>query len=1156
MARPDIEPPGAELTIQLMGGFRVYIGPLAVDDAAWRWRKARAVVKLLALSPGYRLHREQVLDRLWPGQPPETATNNLHQAMHLARRGVETLLPDARVSSWLQVQGDTVLLDPRNHLQVDADIFEAAATSALRTMALSDLESAAHLYTGELLPEDRYESWTEARRDALRRLHLSLLVTLATQHEARGNFARAITTLEQVLAGEPAHEDAHIGLMRAHALAGHRHAALEQYRRLKIALKRDLDAEPGPASSELYHDIRAGRYPTGAPVSGPQPMVRSEPRSPMAQALARSEPEAAALPGNLPAMLTSFVGRKKELATLRVFLNTTRLLTITGPGGGGKTRLALALVEILRDDFHDGAWWIDLAPVKDPHVLASEVATGLCAQEQRGRSVLQTLLDHVGTRRLLLVFDNCEHLLDACAKIVEALLRAGPAVRIIATSREGLGTAGEVLWPVPPMALPASARPSVEESLQSDAVQLFVARARVAHPAFAFTEDNAVEVADLCRRLDGLPLAIELAAARTRHLSVDDILSRLEDRFRLLVGPRVAPDRHRSLRAALDWSYDLLSSTERLLFNRLSVFPGSFALEGAEAICADEYHTVDVLDALSRLIDQSLVTVEEVSVDSIRYRLLESMRRYGQDRLLASGESVAVFTKHRDYFLALAEEADRHTHGPEWPAWYQRLEVEHDNLRAALAWSFERKEVEAAARLTGALASFWLTRSHWNEGFAWCQRALAAAPNIPLSVRARALCGSALMAGVVGDLALAERQFQESVALAREAGDQVMVWQALNSLGYVYLNLRDNDRATPILEESLVLAREAGDKGRMAASLMRLAAAVAHEDFERAFAMREDSLAMARETGNTWVLHLVLGQQGAAASVRGDYQRAAELITESRQVSQAIGDKVISALRLAQLGGLAAIRGEFNRARALFDESVAEFRRLSADYFGMWAKEEYAHALLSQGDCAQAEALCNECLPVARRAGARGYVASLLRILGIIAFHRGELDHAEGLLQESLELFRQMKSRLGVAACLTDLGTLVLQKGDIEQALAHHREGLRLKRPIPHRLGITRSLQGLAAVAVAAGRPGRAARLLGAAEALHEVIEAPLPPVEQPIWERDAAAAREALGDEAFAAALAEGRTMTMEQAVEEALDTSLSDPGTAPGLPSLHRPS
>lgn len=1133
MATVGIEPPVGELTIQLLGGFCVSVGSLAVDDAAWRWRKARALVKILALAPNHRLHREQVLDRLWPDQPAEAATNNLHQALHLARRSVEPLLAGVRASSWLRVQGDTLLLEHGGNFRVDVDLFEAAAAAALRTNARSDLESALRLYTGELLPEDRYEDWTQARRDALHRLYLSLLVTLAAQQEAAGDVGQAIRTLEQVLASEPAHEDAHVALMRVHALAGQRHAALEQYRLLKEALQRDLDAEPGMASTALYQDIRAGRYPPG----GPRLMVPSERRPAPARAAKRPHPEAPVRRGNLPAALTSFVGREKELATLKALFSTTRLMTLTGPGGGGKTRLALALAEVMHEDFPDGAWWTDLSPLGGPDLVAPAVATTLGVREQQGRNVLGTLVDCVGARSLLLVLDNCEHLLDACARIVDALLHAGPRVRIVATSREGLGIPGEVLWPVPPMALPAETRPSLEESLQSEAVQLFVARARSAHPAFALTDDIAVTVSELCRRLDGLPLAIELAAARTRHLPVGDILSRLDDRFRLLVGPRTAPDRHRSLRAALDWSYGLLSAPQRLLFSRMSVFPGSFTLEAAEAICAGKgLEADDVLDALSRLIDRSLAGVEEARDGSVRYRLLETMRQYGREKLQAPGESAVVFGKHRDHFLALAEEADRHSRRPEETAWYQRLEAEHDSLRAALGWSLERGDAEAAARLTGALAPFWLTRSHWSEGFAWCQRALVAAPDVSPSVRARALCGAALMALNVGDLALAEHQSRESMALARDAGDEETAWRALLNLGYTYMDLGDIDRATPILEESLALARATGDKSRMAAALLPLANAVTREDFERAFAMREESLALARETGDKWCLLLALGSLGRAAAVRGDYQRATDLFAESRQVSRAIGDEAVSALRLAQLGGLATTQGEFDRGRALFEESLGELQQLRADLFVIWAKEEYAAALLSQGEYAQAEVLCNECLTVARRIHARGDVAELLHTLGRSALLQGDADRADGLLQESLALYRQTKSRLGAAGCLTDLGSLALQRNDTQQALAHHGEALRLRRAFPHRLGIARSLESLAGVALAAGHPERAARLLGAAEALRETIGASLLPFERPVRERDAAAARAALGDEAFAAAKAEGRAMTLEQAVEQAL--------------------
>ncbi len=394
-------------------------------------------------------------------------------------------------------------------------------------------------------------------------------------------------------------------------------------------------------------------------------------------------------PSNLPLALSSFIGREKELAEIEKLLADHRLLTLTGPGGCGKTRLALKAAFEVAEGFEDGAWWVGLASLSDPDIVPQAVAQALSVREAPGRSLNDALVEHLTPRKSLLILDNCEHLVEGCAGLVDALLRSCPNLKILATSREFLGVGGEVVWATPPLSVPDDHdAPLPEALLRDDAAKLFVERARSVAPAFALTEQNASALARLCRRLDGMPLAIELAAARARVLSVSQIAERLDDRFRLLKSEsRTVDPRQRTLRATMDWSHDPLADDERVLFRRLSVFAGGFALEAAEQVCAGEgIERVDVLDLLSRLVDKSLVVAEERGGEA-RYRLLETVRQYGEEKLDESTEEAAATSRHHaGYFLELAEAAEPAMLMPGQEAWMARLELEHDNLRAALGW--------------------------------------------------------------------------------------------------------------------------------------------------------------------------------------------------------------------------------------------------------------------------------------------------------------------------------------------------------------------------------------------------------------------------------------------------------------------------------------
>jgi non-specific serine/threonine protein kinase len=650
----------------------------------------------------------------------------------------------------------------------------------------------------------------------------------------------------------------------------------------------------------------------------------------------------AALPhSTLPHALTSFIGRAQERAEVARLLTRTRLLTLTGTGGCGKTRLAIEAARDLLDRHPDGVWLVELAAVADPALIPGTVATALGVREEAGHSIAETLIGSLGDRRLLLVLDNCEHLAAACAALADAALRTCPNLAILATSRERLGIAGETVWRVPPMAVSASGGRGSEigsvpaPDLRSrapgpgppDAVRLFVERAQAVRPSFALSNANVDAVVQVCRRLDGNPLAIELAAARLNVLSVEQVASRLDDRFRLLTtGSRTGAPRHQTLRALVDWSYDLLAAPEQQLFDRLSVFAGSFRLEAVEAICSDGE---PVLDTLARLVDTSLVLVDETG-GAARYRLLETLRQYARERLADHGEVELLSGRHRDFYLALAEEAEPKLRGPEQSIWLERLAEEIDNIRAALRWCEQDPSgAEAGLRFARALWRFWQVRGLYAEGRDWLRRALAREGDVAPLVRSRALNSAGALASGQGDYQEAARLYSQSLTLARAADDPVTVANALNNLGLAHTNLGRDEAARAFHEEGLAIRRSLDDQWGMSVALLNLGfLAQRGADYSRARSLYEESLAIKRTLGDTEGIAACLENLGDLALLHGEYDRARRYFIESRTLRQQLGGERGMAATLRGLGDVAHRQGEHASAAALYAESLAIAVRL------------------------------------------------------------------------------------------------------------------------------------------------------------------------------------------------------------------------------------
>ncbi len=718
------------------------------------------------------------------------------------------------------------------------------------------------------------------------------------------------------------------------------------------------------------------------------------------------------VPHNLPLQLTRFVGRDQELAEVSKLLTVSRMITLTGVGGTGKTRLALQSAADVSDQFDDGVWFVELAAIADPRLVDNAVATVLGVQEQPGQSLLETLGEVLRSKQALLILDNCEHVIEACALLVEAMLRSASNVRVLATSREGLGVAGEVAYAVPSLSIPPPDASHPDELLRYDSVALFAQRAAVVRPGFWVTADNAATVAEICRRLDGIPLALELAAARSGTLSAPEIAERLDDRFRLLTGgSRTALPRQQTLAAAVSWSYDLLSDGERVLFDRLSVFSGGFTMAAAEGVCSDDaLDTQAILDLVSGLVDKSMVLAERAEHGPTRYRMLETLRQYARERLVESSTSDQYRRRHAMFFAAWAQEGNPKHGGSDNDDWLQAVGVELDNVRAALAWALDAPEPVTFLELCAATAAAWEELGLWEEGRSWLSAAPVFDEAQDAGLRALALIELAELT-VPDDPEAAGAPAERAVILAREAGEPGLVAYALRKLGYVNMHRYRSDESVVALNEAFALAEANDDRWGVAAALKGLGRTYTRTDPDRSIELLEQSLGIFKELGDQRRIASGLFQVGLHRVVHGETRAGLEQFRRSIDLYEGRAPRSIRAHLLFELGGAESHLEEWDRAIEHLQEGL--------------------QLLTDVGD--------QRCASLA------------LRDVGLIDLHQGRIDRAEQELRLAVEGSHRVGNKMGTTLALEAMGLVAAQRGAGERAamLFGAAAALRTDLPIP-----------------------------------------------------------------------------------------------------------
>ncbi|QFY09801.1 AfsR/SARP family transcriptional regulator [Nonomuraea phyllanthi] len=1071
--------------------------------------KVRALLADLLVHQGQPVSADRLIDDLWGDDLPANPTgalqvkvSRLRHALAQAESGGGGLVVSSAHGYLLRLEHDAV----------DADRFTALLARARECpdaqARLKVLEEALGLWRGPPFADFAEEPFALPMTRRLSEQHLAAMEARAEARLELGEHDLLVGELEDLVGRYPLRERLRAAQMRALYQAGRQSDALACYAELRNRLAEELGLDPSPELAALHQAILRQDPALTAPAPAASPVPLNRPRT------------------NLPAALTDLVGRDEAVEEVCSSLKAGRMVTLTGPGGVGKTRLAIETAGRMTADYPDGVWLVELGEYGRPELgrtpapqggstperasalgmeeVALRVAAVLGIRDDTLASAMplpagELLAEVLADQRLLLVMDNCEHVVEAAAKLAEMLLRTAPELRILATSREPLALSGEVVWPVPALTLPdPSAGADVAKVAQAGAVRLFVERAAAGMPHFQLDATNVRQVAELCRRLDGIPLALELAATRVRAMGVHELVARLDHRFAILAaGRRDAPARHQTLRAVIDWSWDLLSAPERVVLRRLAVHPGGCTLPAAEAVCSDgaaddeagDVTSVgmmaeDVWEVLARLVDRSLVIATDDS-GGPRYRLLETVAHYGLQRLHEAGELEQIRRRFHRYYLRLAQEAEPNLHGDGQRRWLDRLDRESANLRSALEGMVHHNDATGALDLTLALVWYWFLRGRLGEACDSFDRALAASGDVPAAVRATARgwhAGVRLLTGTPRDHRMRSPTAMQAFQDIEDPRERARVqW----FFGYaLYSGIRDLPTSEEYVSRALATFRQVSDRWGIAAALSTAARhAMNKGDLQALEHCGEESLELFRELGDRWGQLQIIRPLTALAAINGDYAQAAQLHRDGLRMAEELRFWPEVADQLMGLGRIALLAGDFRQARQLHQQS----KRVAA-----------------------------------RQNDKKGELNADIG-LALTARREGDLDGAEKHLNAVLDVVRDASFASVTALMLAELGFIAEQRGDAETALVRHRKGLSAARATSDPRAVALAMEGLAGAHALAGRHDHAARLLGAASAARESVGAPLPPSERGDVNRITSAVRASLGEDAFAAAFAHG---------------------------------
>lgn len=908
------------LRAHLLGSVRLSVGDTPVPDHVWSRRAARSLLLLLLVTPGHRLPRDRVLELLWPDASPDSADQSLRTAVHLLRRVLQPALRSGRDSVYLAVNVDVLELNPEL-VRLDSDAFEDLLAMA-RAAAVPErrrlLGQVLGLYEGDLLEDEPYVEWAEAPRERLRRLHRRAVLDLALLDAERGEPGSSVTELERLLHKDETDEPVLRAFMQALAGAGRSDDAVRVYHQVTASLRDELGVEPDQETRDLLQDIRSA-----ASVASPPPAAMIQIRS----------------PASVPAPPTPIIGRVREAERLQDLLldRDIRLVTVTGTGGVGKTRLVQEVARQLGDDFADGVCFVGLAAVYDPLLVLPTIARALGLAESVRYPVEEVVGAALQGRDMLLVLDNMEQVLDAAPHIAVLLERCDD-LTILATSREPLRLRAEHEMPLLPLSVPESAHASRPRMVaRYDAIELFLRRAEAVREDFVLTDENSAVLVALCKQLDGLPLAIELAAAQIRTMSLEHLLGGLKDRFDLLAGGyRDLPPRQQSLRNAIAWSYDLQPPKRQTLFRALSVFSAGFSPDAAEEVLQHMEKGGGIAAPHSNarlshcrhdilaLMESSLVIRTE-GEESPRFSMMESIREYGLHQLSVNGEAETARQAHAIWCLGLAERAVPNLKEASQAKWLDQLEVELDNMRAALAYALQQPHAELALSLASTLRRFWLVRGYLVEGRDWLERALAMPGSVEPATRVQAIFAAGELAFFLEDASRARALAEEGLVICRSLGDASGAADALLGLGHLTRVAGDLHRAEMYLREGIALAESVNDDSLLSMLQEALAhVAIEYGNLDLAEALFTNSLELDRRSGNVRGEASSLSGLADVSSRRGDIERAIEIAEEALGLLRDIRDPFATATVLLRMGALLVTQGDLDRAEALFREGLEE----------------------------------------------------------------------------------------------------------------------------------------------------------------------------------------------------------------------------------------